>query len=158
MLKYVTGDIISNIDPKVPTVIIHGCNCQNIMGKGLAAYLRKCYPGIYEADCKTTRGDRSKLGTYSVYKHTDNLIFLNCYIQYSIYRDQFGNPPVDYDAMMRCLVRIAEEYQTYKIRTPLIGCGLAGGLWRIVENMFMKLSDMSGLDITVYMKGNHSTD
>mgnify|MGYP003585752326 CR=1 FL=1 len=52
---------------------------------------------------------------------------------------------------MKCLIRIADEYRSYKIRTPFIGCELAGGLWRIVENMFIKLSDVSGLDITVYM-------
>lgn len=157
-LKYVEGDILSNIDPNEKTVIVHGCNVFHIMGKGLALYFRKKYPGIYEADCKTRKGDRDKLGTYSVYKHTDNLVFLNCYTQYNIYNDKYGQPPIDYDAIMRCFVRISEEYRDWKIRSPQIGCGFAGGLWCFVEKILKTAATAGNLDITVYyLRGDHAT-
>jgi len=123
----VKGGILKDIIPGKNTVIIHGCNCFHIMGAGIAAYLRKEYPAVYRADCKTIRGIMSKMGTYSKAQITHNLVVLNCYTQYGIGREKNNTPPVKYSSIRKCLRSINTEYDGWEIRTPKIGCGLAGG-------------------------------
>lgn len=48
----VTGCIISNFKNKKYDIIIHGCNCFNTMGAGLA----KNIYSAYEEDIKTKKG------------------------------------------------------------------------------------------------------
>lgn len=129
------GDILQNIDPEKQTVILHGCNCFHKMGAGIALYLKTRYPAIYAADKETPYGEYSKLGSYS--KATEgNLTILNCYTQYSTGPKFDGTPPVEYHAIKQCLLSISEQYKGWEIRTPMIGCGLAGGDWDKVKSMF----------------------
>jgi O-acetyl-ADP-ribose deacetylase (regulator of RNase III) len=151
MLNYVHGDIISNINPNEKTVIAHGCNCIHVMNAGLAKYLRLNYKGVYEADLKTMRADKNKLGTYSVYKHSENLVFLNCYTQFGIFSIR-NISPFHYDALNRCLIRIAENYGDWKIRLPKIGLKLAKGNWDVIEKNIEMISNRYNLDVTIYIK------
>jgi O-acetyl-ADP-ribose deacetylase (regulator of RNase III) len=123
-------------------IIAHGCNCFNTMGSGVARAIRAKYPEVYEIDCKTTRGDRKKLGSYSytpVYDLSktpgdDNLWFvLNLYTQYN-----FGTEvrQLDYETLANCLEALktfCAKYPTAKVGLPRIGCGLAGGDWSVVK-------------------------
>lgn len=138
MLKQVEKDILFHIESiKKPTVVLHGCNCLHIMGAGIARYLRDTYPIVYEVDKTTTRqADKNKLGTYSVAKINDKFHILNCYTQFSIHVDKYGNPPIDYNALRSCLQKVNVEYDGWDIRTPMIGCGLAGGDWDTVKHIF----------------------
>jgi len=47
-------------------IIGHCCNCFCTMGSGVAAAIKAKYPEAYDADCKTKKGDRTKLGTLSL--------------------------------------------------------------------------------------------
>lgn len=151
MLNYVHGDIISHINPNEKTVIAHGCNCIHVMNAGLAKYLRLNYEGVFQADLKTIRADKNKLGTYSVYKHSENLVFLNCYTQFGIFNIR-NKSPFDYDALNRCLIGIAENYQDWKIRLPKIGSKLAKGNWDVIRKNIETVSDQYNLDVTIYIK------
>lgn len=46
-------------------VIIHGCNCFNTMGAGIAKSMKTLFPEAYAADLTTERGAFEKLGTYT---------------------------------------------------------------------------------------------
>ena len=46
-------------------VIIHGCNCQCRMGRGIALTIKQQFPEALAADYETTIGDRYKLGNFT---------------------------------------------------------------------------------------------
>lgn len=43
----------------------HGCNCFNAFGAGIAKIIKSLSPNAYAEDCKTSKGDRSKLGNFT---------------------------------------------------------------------------------------------
>ncbi len=145
-MKIIKADILTNIDPNKQTIILHGCNCFHVMGGGIAAYLKKQYPEIYETDVhNTTKGDRKKLGTFSMTIVKPNLYIANCYTQYNF---GFVNIHVDYVAIRECLQKIRLLYDDWEIRSPQIGCGLAGGDWKTVKKIYEE--DLVGCDCTIY--------
>lgn len=132
---YFKGDILTGLEPpynQQAVLILHGCNCFHTMGAGIAKRLRTAFPQVYEADVKQTqRGDRNKLGTYSLAEITPWLKVLNCYTQFRYGRDK---QYVEYWAVEAVLRRIAEDFhRDWIIRMPKIGCSLAGGDWEIVR-------------------------
>ena len=136
-------DILDYIQPNNLTIIGHGCNTENIMQAGIAAYLLLKYPYIYVIDCSTKKGPE-KLGTFSTAKISDNLYILNCYTQEKTGKGR----QVDYEAVYKCLENVQRMIiqvkqrignQMIDLRFPQIGCGLAGGDWNIIEKMFDKL-------------------
>lgn len=109
-------------------VILHGCNCFNTMGSGIAAQIASKFPMAYTADQSTIKGDLSKLGNFTVGFHTRSdgsiLNIVNCYTQF-----QYGSKGVHfrYDAFRECLRKVFQNYNGLRIGIPEIGCGLAGG-------------------------------
>ena len=137
-MKYIQGDILSNLPNNKPVLILHGCNCFHTMGAGIAKYLSSRYPQILEADKKFgPKGDNLKLGWCCYVMLNEHLYIANCYTQYH-YGKRFG-PPVNYSAIESCLLRAGKVVpKSYEIRSPKIGCGLAGGDWNVVEPLFEK--------------------
>jgi hypothetical protein len=64
-MKVIKGDLLQMAEDDEFDAIVHGCNCFNAMGKGIALSIKNRWPEVYAADCKTTKGGRNKLGTYS---------------------------------------------------------------------------------------------
>ena len=132
------------------TVIAHWCNCFNKRGAGIAAQIKKKWPGVYEADCKTQLGDKNKLGTFTFYSSKTKLIY-SLYTQYAYgtYMTQ-----LKYDALETALIVMKQNlinkdlYISCKIGMPKIGCGLAGGDWNIVKDIIEKVFDDK--DIYIY--------
>lgn len=151
ILTFIKGDILQGIPSdfesiKKPIVVLHGCNCHHIMGAGIAAYLRNKFPEIYAIDCKTEKSSRAKLGTYSTVWIHDKLVILNCYTQYNIGLQ--NGPPVDYTAVRSCLKSVNTEFNGWEIRSPMIGCGLAGGDWNVVKSIFV--DELCDQDVKIY--------
>ena len=119
------------------TVIAHGCNCFNTMGSGIARAIKARYPLAYEADCKTTSGDSSKLGTFTMCAYPDRRVF-NLYTQYKFGTDKMH---LNYEALVQAPVSLRDTLDEHDPRhqetvgLPRIGCGLAGGDWEIVEEL-----------------------
>lgn len=65
-MNTVSGDLLQLAVDGHFDVIIHGCNCQCQMGKGIALAIKRRFPEAYAADCRTAKGDVAKLGTISV--------------------------------------------------------------------------------------------
>ena len=65
-MKNVRGDLIKLALDGHFDVIVHGCNCQCVMGAGIALSIRNTFPEAFAADLATSKGDRAKLGTISV--------------------------------------------------------------------------------------------
>lgn len=147
-MQVIHGDLIDLSNNDAFDVIVHGCNCFHTMGAGLARQIRRRFPVAYHADCRTIKGDRRKLGTCSVAscmtRQDQSLSVVNAYIQY----DWRGvGRKVDYDALRQCLAWIAQRYPRHRIGLPMIGCGLAGGDWSIIEGIIAE--ELGTLDVTI---------
>ncbi len=133
-MNIIKGDLIDLALKGKFEIIIHGCNCFNSMGKGIAKSIKNIFPEAYEADMKTIRGNKKKLGTYSMVKiKRINVEFyvINAYTQYH-YR---GKKPVNYSAIRKVFKKIKQDFKGRTIGYPKIGAGLAGGDWRIISSI-----------------------
>ncbi len=112
-------------------VIVHGCNCFNTMGAGIAKQIKEVFPSAYIVDQTTIKGDKSKLGKFSVAK-IDGLYVINAYTQYNF--TGIGMK-ADYGAIEKVFNSIKEQYSGLKIAYPKIGAGLAEGNWSIIQKI-----------------------
>ena len=130
--------------------IIHQCNCFHTFGAGIARSIKMLYPSAYIADTETKYGDMEKLGTFSFYERDPKFFIFNMYSQFD-----FGRNGVftSYKAMHVALYDIANLIRTlnipnFKVGIPwLIGCGIAGGNYEIVENIILDVFKDFDFDI-----------
>lgn len=137
-MKKIQGDLLKLALAGEFDVIVHGCNCQCTMGAGIAKSIKSLFPEAYEADCQTKKGDREKLGTISqasVVRDGIRLTIVNAYTQF-----QWRGPGVkaDYNAICSAMRTVKSEFTGQRIGYPLIGAGLAGGDWSIIEEIINK--------------------
>lgn len=128
-MKIISGDLISLSKDGQFDVIVHGCNCFCTMGAGIAKAIKQTFPQAYAADLRTIKGDRAKLGTYSIASiklQSSTLQIVNGYTQY----DWRGTGvKVDYGAIDKLFSALKKSFSGKRIGYPLIGAGLAGGDW-----------------------------
>jgi O-acetyl-ADP-ribose deacetylase (regulator of RNase III) len=65
-MQKVSGNLITLAKQGEFDIIVHGCNCFNTMGSGIAKQLRENFPEVYDVDCRTPKGDKNKLGSFTV--------------------------------------------------------------------------------------------
>lgn len=134
-MKTVQGDLLKLASEGMFDVVVHGCNCQCTMGAGIAKVIKETYPEAYQADLKTTKGDRTKLGTYSsaiVKRNGFEFTILNAYTQEHYQGEQ---PLVDYEALASAFKKIAKDFDGKRIGYPKIGAGLGGGDWNRISSL-----------------------
>lgn len=144
MLRIIAGDIIDLAKSGEYDYIAHGCNCQCRMRSGLAKQIVEHFPKAEIADSKTKKGDRAKLGKISLIRYPEVTI-INAYTQF-----YYGNDSrkLDYEALYSCLEKINKLMKNGdKILFPKIGCGLAGGNWKIVKMMLEEV--LKEKDVTI---------
>lgn len=144
-MKTVKGDLLDMGKNNEFDIIIHGCNCFNAMGGGIAAQIAQRFPDARLADDETLKGDSGKLGSYTV-GMDGRLVILNCYTQYSISRD--GQDVFEYIAFERVLSKIVNRFGKWRIGMPLIGMGLAGGdparIMPVIEAFAQRMAERGG--------------
>ena len=148
MLKKTKGDLLAMGKNNEFDIIIHGCNCFNTMGAGIARQIAEQFPDAKLADDETLRGDPGKLGTYTI-GMGGRLVILNCYTQYSTSNitDVF-----EYHAFERVLGKIALRFGKWRIGVPMIGMGLAGGRPDLIIPMietFAEIVESQGGSVTL---------
>lgn len=152
-LTYTIGDLIKMADEGHFNILIHGANAFCTMGAGIAGQLAKRSRKIPFMDSQTTKGDRSKLGTYTkaviddVYTKSVYTV-INAYTQYT-YWDV--DDMLSYDAIRQALTAVKEKFDSDpddipRIGIPLIGAGLARGNWNIIEKI---INDVGFRDLTI---------
>ena len=113
--------------------IIHQANCHHIMGGGIAFRIKNKFPEAYEADLKTPKADKDKLGTFSVAVLPSNFHIYNLYGQFFIGTARMTN----YEAVatgLRAIRHHATDAGLKKLGLPkYMGCKLGGGDWRVVR-------------------------
>lgn len=147
----VEGDLIALADEGAFDVIIHGCNCQNAMGEGFAKHLVSRWPEALEADRRTVKGDKDKLGDYTsimvdTHAGMNALQIVNGYTQY-----YWGRDPetcyVDYESLRKLFIKLNRALSGKRIGIPMIGAGLANGEWYVIDRLIHESAP--DLDITV---------
>ena len=145
-MKIINGDLITLAEEGVFDVIIHGCNCLCNMASGIAKTIKDKYPEAYVTDCETTKGDKEKLGQYTSVEvgHKNRFTIVNAYTQYAYTR---LDRDVDYDAVKCVFALIKSDFAGKRIGYPLIGAGLAGGDWNVIETIINQ--ELEGEDHTL---------
>lgn len=146
-MKVVEGDLIRLAEDGQFDVIIHGCNCQCQMGKGIALTIKNKYAEAYKADCQTPKGSKEKLGSFSsaqVFNGSVSFTIVNAYTQFHW---RGNGVKADYDAIRKVMVQIKQRYSGKRIGYPLIGAGLAGGDWNVISQIIN--DELAGEDHTL---------
>jgi len=138
-MKTIIGNIFDHVDKL--DVIVHGCNCFATMGAGIAAQIARLYPEAYIVDSKDPRTPEQKLGGISFTKNTTPII-INAYTQFRLGRD------LKYNALENTMHLISLNFHDLRIGMPMIGAGIAGGDWEIIEKIISK--ELVGMDVTIF--------
>ncbi|WP_444935920.1 macro domain-containing protein [Microbulbifer sp. JMSA004] len=134
-MNVVEGDLIKMALEGHFDVIVHGCNCQCQMGKGIALTIKKLFPEAYAADLGTEKGSRLKLGTYSsayIPQLEASFTVVNAYTQFH-WRGK--GVMADYEAIRSVFTKVKKDFPGKRIGYPLIGAGLAGGDWEVISSI-----------------------
>ena len=147
-VRVIQGNLLTLAHAGRFDVIVHGCNCFNTMGSGIARDIKDSLPEAYAVDQQTKRGDRNKLGTYThavvpFGKHP-SLVVVNAYTQY---RYGGGGPHFDYSAFDLVLQELRKNFPSLKFGFPRIGSGLAGGDAVIIQEQIA--GRLKGMDVTI---------
>lgn len=144
---------IGNLVKEPLDAFIHQANCFNTMGSGVAKEVRETYPEVYDADCRTIKGDTNKLGTFSFAKTKDGKIGYNLYSQFNYGYD--GKLYTNYGAMRHGLEKIREHIKTNlklnsKVGIPCrMGCARGGGDWNEVMNIIKDVFEKEPIKIVI---------
>lgn len=146
-MKTVRGDLIQLALDGEFDVIIHGCNCQCAMGAGIAKAIKSVFPEAYQADCKTPKGEKTKLGaisTATVQRDGHTITIVNGYTQFHW---RGSGVLADYNAIRSVMTEVKARFSGKRIGYPLIGAGLAKGDWNVISEIISE--ELNGEDHTL---------
>lgn len=142
-----TGDLLRCEE----NLIGHQVNCQGVMGAGLANFIRKKYPHVFEAyklDCQISKRQRTLMGRCQIVEAEPGKKWVaNLFgqFEYGSSSEQVMKTGMntEYDHLRTALEwmkSVAQEYE-YTVALPYqLGSGLAGGDWKdvrqIIEEVF----------------------
>lgn len=144
MIRYVKGDATRPL--RLPMTIVHVTNDKGGWGKGFVMALERRFPGLGDRWRKL----KQKIGDVEIQGVAPMLDVAHCCAQ-SGYKSAQNPVPLDYDALRRCLRKVAAHvgYQgSAGVCMPRIGCGLAGGDWSRVEAIIS--DELKDVDVYVY--------
>ena len=147
MIRYVKGDLLSVTEG----IIVHGVNCQGVMGSGVALAIKTAYRKAYldYLDFVQMYGPgKELLGMVQFVPVTKTLTIANAFTQNAYGRSHLTRF-VSYEAMDLAFAEISRQVSvTTPISMPKIGAGLGGGDWEIIsDRISLRLPDHH---ITIY--------
>ena len=131
--------IKSDILKESTGLIVHGVNCQGVMGKGIALSIRKKYPQVFLDYKKFCEENKELLGKVIYTKITEELVIASLFTQ-----QYYGNKPntryVDYNAIELGFLTIASDLKENNredmiIKIPKIGATNGGGDWEVIKQI-----------------------
>ena len=164
-MKTIKGNLLE----QTTGLIVHGVNCQGVMGSGIAAQIRAKYPQVYkdyrafyEQETTSPRFQTTaQLLGKVIYTHiSDELVIASAFTQ-----DFFGTSRntvyVSYAAIAQCFDKIVMDHKvdqhffeipSQTIKFPKIGAGLANGDWTTIEKIIeQKTSGVKDLETELYV-------
>lgn len=164
-MKYeeVDGDLIVLAKQGYFDVICHGVNCMCIMGAGIAPQMAAAFGcDKFPLEDAKYKGDINKLGQIDYKLNTSvkltkdgpdfggiHTYIVNTYTQYNYGRNHKDGDkiPFDYNAFTICMKKINHIFKGFHVGLPMIGCGLAGADWNIVQRIIKK--ELRHCDVTI---------
>lgn len=144
-------------------VVVHGCNCQGVMGSGVALAVRNKWPTVYTQYLNVVRNWSTEefgplLGYAQVIKVYEDLLIgdkwsslfvVNAFTQQHYGKD--GRKYASIEAIEKSLRYTMQEcYQLeLPLYMPLIGCGLGGLTQAEVMPVVQQLSQECDVDVIV---------
>jgi len=151
-INYIKGDATSP-QSEGNKIIVHVCNDIGGWGKGFVMAISAKWTAPEKQYRQWYRSKQNfVLGEVQLVKVEEDIWIANLIGQRNINRDEFGNPPVRYDAIENGLIKIAAFAKLNKasVHMPRIGCGLAGGKWEQIEPLIVKTLSENEINVTVY--------
>lgn len=146
-MKTIHGDLIQLALAGRFDVIVHGCNCQCVMGAGIAKQIAKVFPEAKEEDIRSDGPSRKlKLGNISyveVKRGPLRFTVVNAYTQLYYGR----GVQVDYQAIRSAMQSVKYHFSGKRIGYPKIGAGLGGGDWETIKSIIDE--ELEGEDHTL---------
>lgn len=151
MVSEISGDLL-----QVEVGIIgHQTNFYGVMGAGVAlAIQRKLLTGYeyrkYENICRQT--GRTLLGSVQILQANDGRYVANIFSQDDVIKN---GTLTDYEALRKGLKFLNEYAATQGVSVALpagIGCGIAGGDWRIVRGIIYEVFGESDVECIIVKK------
>lgn len=140
MILYTSGDLFVNRHEA--QAFAHGCNCQGVMGAGIALEIRKRYPEVYHEYRLMCRSIPRKFNPGDVFLwvgKTRPSVF-NLATQ-----DNYGTDGKVYaldwaiEKSLKTMREMADQHHIESIAMPRIGSGLGGLPWSIVKDIIEKV-------------------
>lgn len=117
-------------------IIVHGCNCQGVMGSGVALAIKNKWPdayAMYKQKWATMGIMEGDIITVAV---APGVFVVNALTQ-EFYGRTKGHRYVSYDAVQEAFAKIQPFAWDLglPVNFPLIGAGLGGGDWEIISTI-----------------------
>lgn len=135
--KVVDGDVLDMFFKSTENAaLLHGANCQKVMGAGIANQIRNKVAPMFYLDQYDTRAASQRLGSYSavVVGHVEEKIKIGV----NLYTQFLPGQNFDKNALVNALRSFRfsippEQRPELTLYLPKIGCGIGGGDWKEVE-------------------------
>jgi O-acetyl-ADP-ribose deacetylase (regulator of RNase III) len=137
-LLHTKGNLLDLAEAGEFNIVVQGCNCFNTMGGGIAREIRERFSEAAIADDRTTRGDYTKLGTWTEAVIDGQFVIINAYTQYNM---STGEDVFEYIAFQLILQKLAHMYPGGDFGFPYIGMGLAMGDKDLIIQMLEDFAD-----------------
>jgi O-acetyl-ADP-ribose deacetylase (regulator of RNase III) len=133
MVNLIQGNLFNS----TAKVICHQCNCQGVMGSGVAAEVKKRYPHVYNEYRNDYEKGLLKLGYVNFANATSDQVIANMCGQEKYGYD--GKQYTSYDNLRQCLNTVKEYMINNNIDTVafpyMMSCCRGGGNWNVVYQM-----------------------
>lgn len=151
-IDYKNGDATTP-ENKGNKIIVHICNDIGAWGKGFVMAISKRWkePERSYRDWFKTK-DNFVLGQVQFVQVEDELWVANLIGQHKINKDEQGNAPIRYEAILSGLDKVGQFAleNNATVHMPRIGCGLAGGTWDRIEPLIQATLIEKNILVTVY--------
>jgi O-acetyl-ADP-ribose deacetylase (regulator of RNase III) len=134
-------------------IIVHVCNDIGGWGKGFVmAITRRWKQPEQQYRQWFKSNDNFSLGQVQFVQVEEELWVANLIGQHKINKDENGNAPIRYEAILAGLEKVGQFAIDIKatVHMPRIGCGLAGGTWDKIEPLINKTLLEYELETYVY--------
>lgn len=146
-LTRVQGDLLEEFKNNNVEHIAHCCNCQGVMGSGIALSIKQDLSGAYLSYKQYESAHGLTLGTVSTWSGIWNLHAQNLYKSAGAVSERF----VDYEALAQCLERVRGNIPNdTKIGFPFkMGADRAGGDWNVIEAIIVSVFKDTDVEVVI---------
>lgn len=126
MINHYYGDLLQ----VTHGFIVHGCNARGVMGAGVAKSIKAKWPFVFDAYIDSLRALEDPLGSYSKVGVSKDLFVVNMIAQ-----ERYVNYAAVALGFRTLFDEIEKSGSILPVHFPLIGAGLGGGDWNIIEQI-----------------------